>query len=262
MYSNQNPGLSSIRPNCQAQAQPTIEANRLALPSSAKYVNFVHQLAPPFIELFTEIFREEGLWSAFASGPSSVRGHHSKVDGNLLHCLEVAEICICLGELYDDVVDQDVLLSAALLHDIGKADEYENQLFGFRMSPVGKMIGHKMSGFAVVYSALRQVKGLTDAQIIGLKNCIACTSGFSHDIRGPGCFEAEILIKADQLSAAGDLYRKSYAARGGKAGFGLHHPHQRQTPFHIGGSLPPTPPTTPKSKSRFGYTSLKPRGAM
>lgn len=59
--------------------------------------------------------------------------------------LKAAEV---INEAYKDHVqiDRDILLSGALLHDVGKLLEYEETEQGFRKSPYGKVMRHPFSG--------------------------------------------------------------------------------------------------------------------
>jgi len=195
------------------------------------------QLSAPFQALLDAVFAQPGLWSAFARGPSSRAGHHSGVGGNLRHTLEVARLSLVLGSdaTCADQVDRDVQIAAALLHDVGKAQEYEETRYGWRMSAQGRLVGHKFVGFAMVWSALQKTAGITEHQREALLNCLSSSSqgARSSSTRGAAATEAKLLHKADGLSAESDLTRASYAACGQAPGFGVRHPHQRETPYHV-----------------------------
>jgi len=209
------------------------------------------QLSAPFQQLLDAVFAQPGLWKAFASSPSSRVGHHGGAGGNLRHTLEVARISLLLGSdpAFIDLVDRDVQIAAALLHDVGKAQEYEATRYGWRMSAQGRLVGHKFAGFGLVWNAVHAIHGITDHQRLALLNCLSSsTQGWSSSTRGPASAEAQLLHQADQLSAASDLFRASHAACGQAPGFGIRHRHQRETPYHVKSC--PKPAVQPALRAR------------
>jgi 3'-5' exoribonuclease len=200
-------------------------------PPERHYIELVRSLSPPFRQLFSVIFDNEDMWKAFASAPSSINGHHSVRGGNLQHSIEVAVQCLCLAQSDLGIIDLDVLTAAALLHDVGKAFEYDTSYSRSQMTPTGKAVGHKSSGFGMVYSALERIDGLTEHQVLALCNCLSCTFSYSYDSRGPACLEAELLLRCDQLSAVTNQYRASRELSGSGAGHGVRLPHMRETPY-------------------------------
>lgn len=197
------------------------------------FFELAKELPPPFISLLNQVFSEPGLWERFKNGPSSRVGHHHHSGGNIEHAVEVAKLCLQIGELQPNLVDRSVLLISALLHDIGKVDEYEAFVHGTRMSAVGRLVGHKFTGYAIVWSALKVDHGLTPAQVLGIQNCMAACTGWDANFRGAACIEAEILSRADQLSACFDLHHDSHSKMEALNGFGERHRHARETPFHV-----------------------------
>lgn len=101
-------------------------------------------LSRPFQHLVNVIFWEGNRFHRFLAGPSSLNGHHDAVNGNFRHTLEVAESCLSLARGNPDVC-HGVLVTAALLHDAGKADEYrlKPDRRGLAMSPRGLLVGHR-----------------------------------------------------------------------------------------------------------------------
>jgi len=77
----------------------------------------------------------------------------------VVHTNGVAESAIVMGEAlirnYGDNVkiDMDILISGAILHDVGKILEYATQQDGFIKSEYGKLIRHPVSG-AVIAEAV------------------------------------------------------------------------------------------------------------
>lgn len=72
--------------------------------------------------------------------PAAVSVHHDFSSGLAYHSLCIAEICDFLASYYQDV-NRDLLITASLLHDIGKMTELEGKAI-FKYSTKGKLIGH------------------------------------------------------------------------------------------------------------------------
>ncbi len=206
-------------------------------PDQLAFHQALKQLSEPFIQLVCKVIESPDNWQKFVSCPSSVRGHHSEAGGNLRHTIEVAQSCAGMASGYTNLVDHDVLITAALLHDFGKIHCYRvGSVFPWQHTDQSRLLGHKLLGVSPVIFHIQRSCGFTDAQALGLMHCLAASSVKTFDSRGPACLEAEILMKADQLSAAADLYRLSSEAKLSRGGFGVRHPHQRQVPFHIKGN--------------------------
>lgn len=206
------------------------ETDRLAL---AGFFELTIELPPPFVSFLNQVFSEPGLWELFKNGPSSRAGHHDYAGGNVAHAVEVAKLCLQIGQEQPDLVDRNVLLISALLHDIGKVYEYERINYRMEISAVGRMVGHKFTSFAIVWAALKVNHGLTPNQSLGIQNCMAACTGWDANFRGPACIEAEILSRADQMSACFDLHHLSHKRMEAVNGFGVRHKHARETPFHV-----------------------------
>lgn len=87
-------------------------------------------------------FGDEQFLKTFSLAPAARTIHHNWVGGLLEHTLEVAALCRNLAELYPEKINRDLLLAGALLHDIGKIEEYRQDSLSFEFSDRGKLVGH------------------------------------------------------------------------------------------------------------------------
>lgn len=85
--------------------------------------------------------------------PAAKRNHHASVGGFLEHVVSVTETCCYLAEKYchyypqlDPPLDRDLVIAGAILHDIGKVRELEQQPTGGEYTPSGRLIGHILQG--------------------------------------------------------------------------------------------------------------------
>ncbi|MDF2873864.1 MAG: yhaM [Sporomusa sp.] len=139
----------------------------------------------------------------FKRHPGAVKNHHACIGGLLQHTLEVAASAQDYCARYARV-NKDILLAAALVHDIGKVREIEVDAFGMPVgfTKEGKLLRHIYLGMEMVEQACRQV-GVEEELRLILKHCI-----YSHHGQAewgspvePMILEAEILHYLDNLSA-------------------------------------------------------------
>jgi len=109
---------------------------------------FIAGLKQPFFhDLLTSIFHDERVRAAFQEAPAAKKLHHNMVGGLLEHTLGVTRICQTLSELYP-ALDRELLISAALLHDIGKIEELDAQSFDY--TDPGRLLGHLFIGAEMI----------------------------------------------------------------------------------------------------------------
>ncbi len=173
------------------------------------------------------------LWNVtrlhrFVVVPGSITGHHSAKHGNLRHTVEVAESVVDLLPRFPSA-NKDVALLAALLHDIGKADEYLPVTGGgWTLSDRGRLCGHKLTGVTWLQVALHKVKNVPVEVMLSLLNCLGTerflphTSGF----RAPQTPESLLVSTADLASGRGELMNRLHSPDGG---WGIAHKHLGNT---------------------------------
>ena len=92
----------------------------------------------------------------FARSPASLYKHHNVVGGLLEHTLGVVEICWNLAERYP-FLDRNLLITGALLHDIGKVRGFKVTTTISRTAE-GILLGHSTLGLEILDSALASVE--------------------------------------------------------------------------------------------------------
>jgi len=92
--------------------------------------------------LLEAFFGDAEFLRQFSQAPAARTIHHNCVGGLLEHTLEVAAICRSLVDLYPGKLNRNLLLAGALLHDIGKLEEYQQDSISFEFSDRGKLVGH------------------------------------------------------------------------------------------------------------------------
>jgi len=95
---------------------------------------------PDIKKLLGDIFNEPAMEAKFKTHPGAIEIHHNWIGGLLEHTLEVLKYSLLSFDLFP-VLDRDLLIVGALLHDIGKLDELE-MTSRIKGSDSGQLIGH------------------------------------------------------------------------------------------------------------------------
>lgn len=170
----------------------------------------------------------------FLRGPGSLGGHHGEPHGNFRHAVEVAELTIALQAL-QPVAAPSLMITAALLHDAGKADEYEiNRRNGYAsMSTRGTLIGHRttvLEWVAVAHDRMKEK--LLQTHYEALMHALSAVNGAPEwtGCRVPMSREAFLINMADRVSSQADLFNKHAPIN---EGFGSPHKHFKRLPFQV-----------------------------
>ncbi len=121
-----------------------------------QFRHIMNSVADPHLqELLKCIFTPE-VQATFFRAPAAKKIHHNYSGGLLEHTLTVAQLCAQVARNYPEV-NRDLLITGALLHDIGKLQEYE-----FKVVPEytveGRLIGHIVMGSELITNQIAQMR--------------------------------------------------------------------------------------------------------
>jgi 3'-5' exoribonuclease len=110
---------------------------------------------PHLHALLRAFLDDEPLARMYRTAPAAKNVHHAYLGGLIEHVLSVCRLCHLTASHYGNV-DPDLLLTGAILHDIGKVAEltYERS-FGY--SSEGQLLGHIVIGLRLLHEKLRQI---------------------------------------------------------------------------------------------------------
>ena len=109
--------------------------------------------------LLDKIFdKEKEIWPLYCQAHAAARKHHAYQGGLLHHSVEVAELCASAAETLPDL-SRDLMVTCALLHDIGKLNEMEHGLNAGQYSAAGVLNGHISLGSSRVRQFMNSFKG-------------------------------------------------------------------------------------------------------
>lgn len=149
--------------------------------------------------------RTTQLGKSFRLHPAAKRNHHAYLGGLLEHSLSVAQAADGLARHYQAQgasVDRDLVVTAALLHDIGKVRELASTRT-FAYTDEGQLLGHILLGLQMVVREAEQIPGLGGETLLHLQHLIASHQGRLEwaSPKVPMTLEALILHAADELDA-------------------------------------------------------------
>ena len=187
--------------------------------------NYINSLQSPYYKLLLEkIFIDDVQFAESFKKHSAAKSiHHGFVGGLLQHTLAVTDLCNFYCTKYP-VLNRDLLISAALCHDIGKVRE----LSDFPLNDYtdeGQLLGHIVIGVIMLDEKIREIKGFPKVKADQLKHCILAHHGEYEfgSPKKPAIIEALALNFADntdaKIEAMQEVFENSPLAEGGWLGF-------------------------------------------
>ncbi len=163
----------------------------------------ISSLENTYLKALLEDFfvKDEAFVKAFVTSSAAKSVHHGFVGGLLEHTLSVTKLCDYYCTTYP-LLKRDLLLSAAMLHDIGKVRELsffpENDY-----TDVGNLVGHIVMGSEMVGERASKIDGFPVGLLNELKHCILAHHGELEygSPKKPALMEAVALNFADNTDA-------------------------------------------------------------
>ena len=169
-------------------------------------------------KLLESFFVEDEVFiRAFRTSSAAKTVHHGFVGGLLEHTLSVAKLCEYFCKTYP-ILKRDLLITAALCHDIGKTKELslfpENDY-----TDDGQLLGHIVMGAEMVGEKARQIPGFPPVLEAELKHCILAHHGEYEygSPKKPALIEAAALNLADNADAKLETFSEALQ---GATGYG------------------------------------------
>lgn len=165
----------------------------------------------PLRRLLDVFFSDDILRRQFYRWPAAKLHHHPYVGGLLEHTLGVLTVCSTLADTYLNL-DRHLLLTGAILHDIGKLKEFKVGA-SISISDEGRLLGHIPIGHRMVEERLDRLGDFPAELRMRLLHMIIAHHGELENgsPQRPQTIEAMALYLADNLDA--QLWKFGRAAR-------------------------------------------------
>ncbi len=102
-------------------------------------------------------------WRAFRVAPAAKRYHQAYVHGLLEHALSVAQGVSAMSQTFGGI-DRDVAVTGALLHDVGKLEEYTRDPLRIEVTDTGRLQGHIPLGYYRVRRLIEDIPGFPEGK--------------------------------------------------------------------------------------------------
>ncbi|MDH4206446.1 MAG: CRISPR-associated endonuclease Cas3'' [Desulfobacteraceae bacterium] len=162
--------------------------------------------------LIDAFFKDKEFVNKFKTAPAAKKMHHAYIGGLLEHTLSMASLADKIAGHYSGI-DRDLLLSGAILHDIGKIDEFEYQ-FKIDYSDKGRLLNHIVIGIKMVDDKLSGIEHFPEDQMLLLKHMIVSHHGTREfgSPEPPKTIEAVLLNYIDEIDSKVNAIRDFIAS--------------------------------------------------
>ncbi|MDO5362464.1 MAG: HD domain-containing protein [Eubacteriales bacterium] len=181
-------------------------------------LNMANSVKNPFLSaLLQKLFVEnQDFLKSFQSHSAAKTVHHGFIGGLLEHTLGVTRLCDYMAKTYP-IINRDLLITAALLHDIGKTKE----LSAFPLNDYtdeGQLLGHIYIGAQMIHDLAGEIPDFPEVLKNELIHCILSHHGELEygSPKKPALVEAVALNLADNTDARMETLTEIFAADKGK----------------------------------------------
>lgn len=169
----------------------------------AELLALIGRIGDTYLKALLESFfvADKSFAERFKRASAAKSVHHGFIGGLLEHTLGVAKLCEYYCSAYP-VLDRDLLLAAAICHDIGKTRE----ISAFPVNDYtdeGQFLGHIVIGSEMIGEKIREIPGFPPMRAMQLKHCILAHHGEYEygSPKKPALIEALALNHADDTDA-------------------------------------------------------------
>lgn len=177
----------------------------------AELKKYMDKVQNPYLkQLLNSFFEDEAFVESWKMHSAAKSVHHSFMGGLLQHTLRVTQLCYFLSLQYP-IMNRDLLLTAAIFHDVGKVKELsdfpENDY-----TDEGQLLGHIVMGYQMLKEKIDQIEGFPKKLETELLHCILSHHGELEygSPKLPSLIEACALAHADDTDAKLDIFAEEF----------------------------------------------------
>ena len=178
---------------------PCSERDRVQMLGELNRVVTENVVGPLMQNLLLRVIQNSEISTLLVDAPAGMSMHHAYRGGLLGHILSLIDLSIRVAKAYEPKLDRDLLIAAAILHDIGKIYEYNFQR-AIRFAVAGRLRGHIAMGCEIAVRFAAEV-GMESPDTALLLHMILSHHGeleFGSPIR-PAIREAVVFHYLDQI---------------------------------------------------------------
>ncbi|MBW1834704.1 MAG: CRISPR-associated endonuclease Cas3'', partial [Deltaproteobacteria bacterium] len=175
--------------------------------------------------LLEAFWNDDEFVSKFKRAPAAKKMHHAYIGGLIEHTLSMARLADKIAEHYQYIgIDRDILITGAILHDIGKISEFDYKV-KIDYSDEGRLLNHIVIGVQMIEEKLKNIKNFPDEQALLIKHMIVSHHGTREfgSPEPPKTIEAVLLNYIDEIDSKVNGIREFIAKE---------NPGEKWTSFH------------------------------
>ena len=180
------------------------------------------KITQPELKALLEQFLSHPEWgTAYRQAPAAMKIHQAYLRGLWEHSVRVAEIVAGIAEHYP-TINRDLVLTGALLHDMGKIGEYSYDR-GIKVTTEGRLLGHIILGIELLTEEIAKIPDFPRELRSKLVHIITSHHGKYEwqSPKRPKLMEALVIHYADAMDA--ELYQFEQAKE--------NHPEDEWSPY-------------------------------
>jgi 3'-5' exoribonuclease len=120
--------------------------------------------------LLDAFLTDEDFRAALRTAPCTRNGHHAYLGGLLEHTVAVATLALETCTLHRRL-NSDVLITAAILHDVGKIGEFELGA-EIALSQEGSLLGHLTIGHGLITARAGRLEAFPADKLLAVLHCV------------------------------------------------------------------------------------------
>ena len=194
--------VTDLNPELEADMSLFLPASRRPLDEMIVDLDeAIDKLSQPWRRLLRQVLRTPEIYDAYIKAPAARLMHHANIGGLLEHTLSMLEIARFLADFYS-YVNKDLLLAGVLLHDMGKALEYDTST-AFNFTEDGRLVGHIVRTAILVEIAAVELGDIKEDDLRDLVHLILSHHGhlkWGSPVE-PKTIEAVLLHQIDLLDS-------------------------------------------------------------
>ncbi len=173
-----------------------------------KLHNLINEVKDPDLNSLLQKIFSNGTLIRFTKNPGSMLSHHVYIGGLLEHTIDTATTAKAIAASYDESknINKDLVITGALLHDIGKLFELSTDV-GFPYTTEGRLLGHMGIGLLIIQKTAI-VLNIPSRKLLELEHILMSHHGEPEKGATIPCMTKEAIIvhTADELSCKLNLF--------------------------------------------------------
>jgi len=175
---------------------------------------YIRQISNKYLRQVLEFYyiKDEAFIKKFKAHSAAKTVHHGFSGGLLEHTLSVTRMCDYFATSYS-ILNRDLLLSSAILHDIGKVKELSD-FPDNDYTDEGQLLGHIIIGAQMIHDLIKEIPDFPLDLENQLVHCILAHHGELEygSPKKPAMVEAVALNLADNTDARMETLTEIFAA--------------------------------------------------